>query len=32
MRVSVNESGDVNINLTLAQSPNVPAPPEVRQP
>jgi len=31
LRVSVNEGGDVTVNLTLAQSPNAPAPPEVRQ-
>lgn len=32
MRVSVNESGDVTINLTLAQAPNTLTPPEVRRP
>ncbi|HKG14388.1 MAG TPA: carboxypeptidase-like regulatory domain-containing protein [Pyrinomonadaceae bacterium] len=31
VRVSVNEGGDVTVNVTLAQSPNAPAPPEVRQ-
>lgn len=31
LRVSVNEGGDVTVNVTLAQAPNAPAPPEVRQ-
>lgn len=30
-RVSVNEGGEVTINLTLARAPNAPAPPEVRE-
>ncbi|HEV7892317.1 MAG TPA: carboxypeptidase-like regulatory domain-containing protein [Pyrinomonadaceae bacterium] len=30
-RVSVNEGGDVTLNVMLAQHPNPPAPPEVRE-
>lgn len=31
VRVSVNEGGDATVSLVLAQPPNAPAPPEVRQ-